>query len=174
MVSNPGQEDNDGAAGWPWLRDTPGSNGLGPGDACDPDDDNDGANDLNELGSNELRCGDRDPLDPWDVFDVPTPALMPAETSGTRNRFIDIGDVLATLVYIGTWSGSPTRPNLSGVIYGSDLNVNGISDGVEYDRSASSDVLKPWQSGPPDGTVSIGDALTMLAQVRHNCLLPPG
>ena len=67
-------------------------------------------------------------------------------------------------------STQPAGPaNLNGVSYNSDVNKNGIPDGQEYDRSASTDATKPWRSGPPNGAVTIGDVIVELAQVGDNC-----
>ena len=59
--------------------------------------------------------------------------------------------------------------NGQGLVYGSDLNGNGKPDGQEYDRSASQTAGQPWDSGPPDGAVRIGDALVALNSLGDNC-----
>lgn len=59
--------------------------------------------------------------------------------------------------------------NANGAMYGSDLNGNGIPDGQEYDRTASTTLGQLWRSGPSNGVVSLGDVLTVLAQVGTNC-----
>ena len=134
---------------------------------CLPDTDGDGCPDAKEQGPNPLQGGARDSTNPWDFFDVPIPALTATNTIGSRKRAVTIGGVIAVLFYVGTQSGGPA--NLNGVSYNSDLNKNGIPDGQEYDRSASTDATKPWRSGPPNGAVTIGDVIVELAQVGDNC-----
>jgi hypothetical protein len=59
------------------------------GDACDADDDGDGCTDVQETGLNPTLGGDRNPLDPWDFYDV------------TGSRSIDLVDTLAVLQHFG-------------------------------------------------------------------------
>ena len=129
----------------------------------------DGCSDARELGTNHVAGGDRDPSNPWDFFDVPTPVLLPSVTSGTRNHSISIQDTIAVLAYIGTSAGSPTHANANGAKYGTDLNGNGINDGYEYDRTPSTVAGKPWRTGAPDGVVSIADALVSLSSIGDAC-----
>jgi hypothetical protein len=58
-------------------------------------------------------------------------------------------------------------------IYNQDNNGDGIADGVQLDRTASSDPSKPWRSGPPNGGISLHDVGVALAQVGHSCAAPP-
>jgi hypothetical protein len=142
--------------------------GIGT-DPCVADTDGDGCGDGKENGPNPLLGGDRDPLNPWDFFDVPVPALTPSNQNVARDHAINIADVIATLVYIGTSSANPTTVNGRGVHYGSDLNGNGVVDGREYDRSPSVTSGKPWRTEAPNGAVNISDALLALNQVGTNC-----
>ena len=139
------------------------------GDVCDPDNDNDHCSNGKELGADPMSGGDRDPLNPWDFFDAPTPALTAANGAGIRSGAVTLADVIAVLYYVGTSAANPTQANGSGVIYGSDWNLNGVQDGKEYDRAPSSDASKPWRSSAPNGSVSIADAIVMLNQVGANC-----
>jgi len=41
--------------------------------------------------------------------------------------------------------------------------------GMRYDRTASTTPGQPWRSGPPNGAVSIQDAIVALNQVGTNC-----
>ncbi len=140
------------------------------GDACDPNNDNDGCTNVQELGLIPTLGGQRDPLNPWDFFDVPVPPLLPGSTTGVRNKIISLSDVLADLAYVGTTAAMPGSPNANGAKYGSDLNGNGIADGVEYDRTPSTMPLQPWRSGPPNGVVSLSDVLVVLTQVGTVCM----
>jgi hypothetical protein len=134
-----------------------------------PDADADGCSDAKEVGPNHLLGGERDPANSWDFFDVPTPALTPAHMTGTRNHAITIQDTISVLSYIGTRADAPSLTNANGVRYGSDLNGNGISDGNEYDRTASTTPGKPWRTGPPDGSISIQDAIVNLNSIGDAC-----
>ena len=133
------------------------------------DSDGDGCTDSRELGPDHRTGGQRNPADPYDFYDVPVPVLRPSDHSGTRDRAVSIGDVIAIVAYIGTSTANPNAPNGQGLIYGSDLNGNGKLDGQEYDRSPSQTAGQPWDSGPPDGAVRIGDALVALNSVGDNC-----
>ena len=88
---------------------------------------------------------------------------------GSRIRFVSIGDVIAILAYVGTTASNPNAANGNGATYGGDLNANGIADGIEYDRSKSSDDTQPWRSGPPRGFVSLASAIVGLSQVGTDC-----
>ncbi len=132
------------------------------------DTDGDGCTDAQELGTSHIYGGDRDPTNPWDFFDVPVPALNPADTSGHRDHSVAINDVIAILAYIGAAIGRGA--NGTGVLYTSDLDADGVADGREYDRTPSADPSKPWRSGPPDGAVTIKDAMVELNQVGDRCL----
>jgi hypothetical protein len=118
-----------------------------------------------------------DPLNGWDFFDVPVPATMDPNPSGSRDHVIDIRDVLAVLYYAGATSGGP--PNGNGVSYDSlkdgDWNGDTVVDagdrtGLRYDRTTSADPNPPWEVGPPDGTVAVTDVLASLAQSGLICL----
>ncbi len=131
-----------------------------------PDSDGDGCPDARELGSDHRTGGQRDPSNPWDFFDVPTPALLPSNTTGTRSKAITIGDAIAILAYIGTSASQPNSVNANGATYGSDLDNNGVQDGREYDRSMGA---AAWAPGAPSGAVSISDAILELNGVGDNC-----
>lgn len=135
------------------------------------DTDADGCTDVEENGPNHVLGGDRDPNNQYDFFDTPVPALLPTQTTGTKDKTASLADVLAVLRYVGTVNNGP--PNSDGADYDTDLNVNGVNDGVEYDRAPSSNVAKPWRSGAPNGSVTLQDALVALAQVGDSCAAPP-
>lgn len=131
------------------------------------DSDGDGCTDEREAGPEHTSGGDRDPLNHWDFFDVPAPALSPAHPNSGRNKVVTLADVLAILSYVGTVHLS--GPNANDLSYDTDLNGNGVLDGAEYDRAPSTTQSKPWRSGPPSGAVTLQDALVALAQVGDNC-----
>jgi len=167
-VANPGQEDGDADFLGDACEASFGTN------VADPDTDDDSCEDGREVRVLKFTPGmggDRDPLSGFDFFDVPVPALTPSNSGGTRNEIVSLSDVLAVLIYVGTTNNGAA--NSAGVDYDSDLNGNAIEDGVEYDRTPSTTVGKPWRSGPPNNSVSLGDALVALAQVGHNCSVAP-
>lgn len=169
FAPNASQANNDAAGGYPWIKDGNGAEGstIG-GDACDANDDNDGCPDAQELGPDWHTGGQRDTNNPWDFFDVPVGPLLPSDITGARDKVVGLSDVLADLQYSRTSAALPNRANANGAKYGSDLNGNGIVDGVEYDRSEAPPA-QPWRSGSPDGSVGLGDALLVLAQAGTNC-----
>src|SRR5439155_17004559 len=122
-----------------------------------------------EIGIDHHQGGERNPNDAYDFFDVPVPALLPADGSGTKNKAISLGDVLAVVAFVGTSAAEPDRTNANGATYGSDVNNNGIQDGAEYDRTASVIPAQSWHSRAPNGSVTLQDALVALNQVGDNC-----
>jgi hypothetical protein len=168
-------ENNDGIGGpfgglenW-WIPDglaVPEGDTLG-GDACDINDDNDlSCTDAEETTAVLATGGMRNPLNPWDFADVPTPALPLAGASGVRNGAVTLGDVGAALFWVGAVYQGPPTPN--GVDYDNDDNGNSILDGIEYDRIPNGQI-----SGPPSGAVSLQDVGVILAQVGDSCLAAP-
>ena len=144
--------------------------GLGYVNAVDSD--GDGCPDVNELSTTPRLGGDRDSLNPWDFFDTPEPVLRPGDPTGSRSKAVTLADLIGVLYYVGTSAVSPNQVNGNGVVYGSDLNANGMPDGQEYDRTIP-DSAKPYRSGPPSGAVTIGDVLVALRQVGANCTVAP-
>ncbi len=141
--------------------------------ANDPDDDG-------CMTAEETALGDNfDPTAWYDVYDVPVPAKPDADgANGSRNKVIDIGDVLAVLFY--TFADDNGPPNANGVDYdsikgwdgdGDSVNdaspIHDIEEGLKYDRSPglgpSGDTgVDP--AGPPNGVIDTGDVLAALAQ----------
>jgi hypothetical protein len=112
-----------------------------------------------------------DPNAWYDFYDVPVPARADPTTNGTRDRPVDIRDVLAVLLYAFT---EPTgvcgdNPNANGVDYDCNKDGNGTADGVDYDRTPSLEPNPPWDAGPPDEVVDIRDMLAVLAQFGLDC-----
>jgi hypothetical protein len=163
LVPNPAQTNTDVIVNPP---------GDVAGDACDANDDNDGCTDNAELGPNPVFGGDRDPLSPWDFFDAPVPAGPAVGANGqpiltlasVRNRTITLQDVGVVLSYVGRSSAVAD--------YTADNNADGYADGAQLDRTPSANGAKPWQSGAPNGGVTIQDVGVVLAQVGHRCTTP--
>jgi hypothetical protein len=122
----------------------------------------------------------------YDFYDVPVPARSDAEgANGTRNRAVNMQDVLAVLFYVGT--SDDGGPNANGVDYdtikGVDLDgdtdndvpppLHDIEEGVKYDRSPSAEPNPPWGAGPPDGAVNMQDVLAVIAQIGLACTGTP-
>jgi hypothetical protein len=141
-------------------------------DPADVDTDGDGCSDGEEvLQASQFFGGRRNPLNEWDFFDVPVPALRPGDASGVRNKTVTLGDALAVVYYAGAGQNGP--PNINGVDYDSDLNANGVPDGREYDRVPSQVPGEPWHSGPPNAYITLADGLVAHNQIGHSCLALP-
>jgi len=132
------------------------------------DGDGDGCTDQQELGPDAALGGQRDPLNPYDFYDVPVPTAFNVGALDDRDQAVSIiNDVLAVLEYTGTSDGGP--PNGLGRQYNQDRNGDTLDDGLLYDRSVG-----PRWSAAPDGAVSIiQDVLLVLAQSGHSCQAPP-
>ena len=122
-------------------------------DPLKPDTDGDGCGDGKEVTKFFL-----DPTNPWDFYSVPVPALFAAaDPTHTFNDAVVSGaDAQAVFSYVKKGAKTGTLE------YQEDLNLNGITDGVEYDRT----VLAPGKSGPPDGVITGADAQLAFAQVK--------
>jgi hypothetical protein len=72
-------------------------------------------------------------------------------------------DALAVVTWAGTANNGP--PNLNGRDYDNDVNSNGVEDGAEYDRVSAGALL----SGPPNGAVTLADALVVVSQAGDAC-----
>jgi hypothetical protein len=99
------------------------------------------------------------PDNPWDFYSVPVPALFNAAdpTVLFKDNVVSAGDSQAVYAYFKKGAHTGTTE------YEQDLNLNGIKDGIEYDRS----VVGPGQSGPPDGVISASDSQLAFVQFQH-------
>jgi hypothetical protein len=133
-------------------------------DSVDANDDNDlMCTDTEETGGNINLGGARNPLNPWDFADVPTPSLPMA--GAARSGSVSLSDVGAALPWIGRTNNGPPA---GGRDYDDDVNANGVEDGAEYDRTPAGAV-----SGPPDGAISLQDVGVILTQVGDSCMAAP-
>ncbi len=98
------------------------------------------------------------PLNPWDFYTVPVPALFAAPNPLTDFRDNNVSAADAQSVFGYYKKGAKT----GSLEYEQDLNGNGIKDGLEYDRSFAG----PGMSGPPDGVVRAQDAQLAFAQYK--------
>jgi hypothetical protein len=101
-----------------------------------------------------------DPMNPWDFYSVPVPALFaaPDPRLDFKDNMVAVGDAQAVFGYFKAGA------HLGGPLYEQDLNGNGVKDGVEYDRSAAGPAL----TGAPDGAISATDAQLAFAQFKAN------
>jgi len=134
------------------------------GDACeadygtDPtvaDTDGDGCRDGKEVTYPSLS-----PVDPWDFYSVPVPALRliadPLVAQATfKDGVIVPQDAQAVFRYFGFDAGS--------TVYEQDLNQNGVKDGWEYDRTTT---IPP---SAPDGIIVPQDAQRAFSQFGMDC-----
>ncbi len=122
-------------------------------DPLKADTDGDGCGDGKEVTKFFL-----DPLDPWDFYSVPVPALFaaPNPTTTFKDSGVSASDAQAVFAYF------KKAAKTGSLEYEEDLNVNGVKDGVEYDRS----VAGPGKSGPADGVVGASDAQLTFAQFK--------
>ena len=110
----------------------------------DPDDDNDGCTDVQELGLDETLGGLRYPQNPWDFYDVA--GLSGATPDGVIDLLFDILGVLQH--YAPT--GDPPYD-------------------AHYDRGPSTGP-NPWNMTAPDGSIDLlNDILGVIAQHGHDC-----
>jgi hypothetical protein len=130
------------------------------------DTDGDGCADDQEEGA----MGGYDPTNGQDYYDVPVPANADPTPNGTKNKAVNLSDVLAILLYVPSSAGGPT--NINGVDYDSDKNADTQADGVDYDRSPSPAPNPPYDAGPPNGAINLSDVLAALAQVPKSCSNP--
>jgi hypothetical protein len=128
---------------------------------CKFDTDGDMCNDGDEV----LRTGkEGDPLNQWDYYTVPVPALR-INHSGTRDEGIGVTtDVIALLKYAGLSSSDPD--------YMADYDANGVPDGIEYDRSFIIKYGVHWPAAPDGGIGVTSDVTAMLSQTGFQCRCP--
>ena len=117
--------------------------GDAAGDPCNPDDDGDGCTDSAELGTDETLGGLRDPLNPWDRYDVDG-------LEGGPDGIIDLlFDILGVIQHYSP-TGAPPYD-------------------VQFDRGPSSGP-NPWNMTAPDGVIDLlNDILGVILQHGHDC-----
>ena len=134
-------------------------------DPADPDTDDDGCADGEEVGTNERFGGLRDPTNFWDFFDTPN-AL------NVRERVVNILDIQR----VAGRFGADDNGGLAAINRNTDpLSAPPPAPGYHpaFDRGA---ILGPnaWNLGPADGTINvINDILGISNQFGHTCANPP-
>jgi hypothetical protein len=158
-----GNENTDGNGLVDWRDDVVNNSttSLSPNNNGSPDSDRDGCTNREENGLSSGLGGNRDALNPYDFADVPAPLQTASPPSSTnagsvRNRVISLADVGAALAYVGRTSVH--------ALYQADLNLDGIKDGLQFDRTAA---------GPPNGAISLNDVGVVLGQVGTSCAAAP-
>ena len=142
------ETDGDGLSNCEEVSGVEGKPGLGGPfftDPFDPDTDDDGCNDGQEVGADETLGGRRDPTNPWDYYDVLGPgAALP--TDGV----IDLpNDILGVIQHFSPHGQPPYD--------------------VQFDRGVSSGP-NPWNMTAPDGVIDLpNDVLGVILQFNHNC-----
>jgi len=122
-----------------------------------PDTDGDGCADGEELlFTNPALGGLRDPLNPWDFYDITDMTLA----VGSKDRVVSGFDLTLLLSYGGACAGSSP--------YDDDTNENTVPDGEEMDFAG----LAGLGTGP-DGCISGFDLSDLLSQGGHSCQAPP-
>ena len=132
--------------------------------ACTADSDGDGCSDLQELGPDPGLGGGRDPLNPWDFFDVP-------DSANARDGLINGRDISRILAHYGISDANGTAPlNRS-----SDPLSPPSPEGTyhpAFDRSRRVNAQNEPSLGPPDGRVTGFEISSVLSQYGHSCRIP--
>jgi glucose/arabinose dehydrogenase len=120
------------------------------------DTDGDGCLDSAEAGPDPRLGGQRDPMNFWDFMDqwIGSPFARDKVVAGG-----DIAAVVARYGSVGDPMGDPHTP--PGAITGYH---------VIADRNGPIPGQDPWDLQPPDGSVSAGDIVAVVAQYSHHCV----
>lgn len=146
------------------------------GDPFDPSDDaaimagdadGDGCTNGNEAGANETIGGQRNALNHWDFFDVWMRRFdNPAQWE--RNGSIDLfGDIFGVAARFGTSRGSPPT-EAQARAEADQPPVDDTSYHAAFDRGG---LVGPnlWETGQPDGVISLDDVISVAYQFGHHC-----
>ena len=132
-------------------------------DDVDPDDDNDGCTDEQELQPKSLAAagGGRDPHYFWDFFDT--------WATGARTGNIDGFDIGAVVARFGTVRGTPTTKEEA---FAQALTppVDATGYHAASDRDGSDPGANVWNLRPPNGFIDGFDIGFVVAQFGHTCL----
>jgi hypothetical protein len=119
------------------------------------DTDQDGCNDVEELGPNEAMGGRRDYTIFWDFFDTPDP-------SNVRDKAVATADFFRVLARFGA-TGNPAIDPLS------MPPPSGYH--TAFDRGPASG--DPWDLTAPNGSIAAADYFATLQQFGHTCTAAP-
>ncbi|MEX2160163.1 MAG: flexitail domain-containing putative surface protein, partial [Dehalococcoidia bacterium] len=132
----------------------------------DPDTDEDGCADGEEIGPNESLGGRRDPTSFWDLFDVPE--------NGPRDKVVDLfNDIFGVAGRFGA-----DDQNGTAIINRNTDPLSAPPPAPAYhpafDRSAPAPGGDPWDSGAADGLIDLfNDIFGVAGQFGHDCQAPP-
>jgi hypothetical protein len=127
------------------------------------DTDGDGCSDPEELGLNKHLGGQRDPLNPYDFYDITDSTYV----VGSKDKLISGLDLSKLLAYGNTCDGGSC--NAAGNCYDDDKNGNNIDDGREMDFVNSI----PGPPSGPDGCITGLDLSKFMPQGGDSCVAPP-
>jgi hypothetical protein len=131
-------------------------------DPLKPDTDGDGCTDGQEVGPDPALGGGRDPLNPFDFYDITDITMV----VGAKDKGVSGFDLNLLMQWAGTVDNGP--PNSNGKDYDDDSNSNTIEDGIEMDFAGI--------AGPatgPDGGISGFDLGQLLFESGSSCVAPP-
>ena len=130
--------------------------------SADPDDDNDGCLDTQELGDDELLGGRRDPHSFWDFMDVWTGVPL------SRDRSVVTSDISGVVGRFGTIREStPTKQEALAEALTQPTDLTSYH--AAFDRSGADPAAEPWNLRPPDGSIVANDISALVAQFGHTC-----
>jgi len=168
-VATPGDCDGDTTLDASDSNPFTGLNTDGDGDLCKRSQEEAGAGGVTPGQTGAGNAGYQD--NAWyDVYDVPAPAFADPAPNGGRNGAVNVQDVVGVLKYVGAFENGPPNKPTGGVDYDSDKNLDGIKDGIDYDRSPSTAPNPPKDVGPPNGAVNVQDVVGVLGQTGRSCI----
>jgi len=124
----------------------------------DPDTDDDGCADGEEVRPNELLGGRRDPLNFWDFFDTPGEVNV-------RDRAVTTADVFRVAFHFGA-AGNPAIDPLSPPPPAPAYHP-------AFDRTDAPPGPNPWNTDAANGSVTVQDVFLVAIQFGHSCASPP-
>jgi CSLREA domain-containing protein len=127
--------------------------------AVNPDTDGDGCAEGEELGSNPVLGGQRNPLNPWDFYDISDINQL----VGSKDKAVSGFDLNVLLEYLNSFAGD-------GGLYDGDTNGKNGPDGAEMDFAG---LYSLWPNSGPDRAISGFDLNDLLIQLNGSCTALP-
>jgi hypothetical protein len=125
---------------------------------CDPDNDNDGCTDAQELQPPQqvMAGGGRNPKSFWDFFDVPTGTFP----NLARNKSVSSPDIFAVIARFNAAGDSGIDP----------LSMPAAAPAYHtaYDRGPSAGP-SPWNLTAANGSIASTDIFASIGQFNHSC-----
>jgi hypothetical protein len=101
----------------------------------------DGCTTSQELGTDEMLGGNRDPWNPWDFYDV------------NGDKYVDLANDILGVAF--KYQAAPPNPAYN----------------VAYDRGGTLENSNPWNLKPPDNYIDLAnDILGVAFQYQHSCV----